>query len=83
MYYAHIHSLITYCNPIWSTTYTSYLTPLRLQLKKNVRIITNSDYFADTSPLFKDTKILKLDDLTIIAIATLMYKSKIEICDLR
>ena len=34
VYYAHIHPLITYCNPIWCTTYTTYLTPLRLQLKK-------------------------------------------------
>ncbi len=34
IYYAHIHSLLTYCNPIWSTTYPTYLTPLKLQLKK-------------------------------------------------
>lgn len=32
IYYAHIYSLLTYCNPIWCTTYPTYLTPLNLQL---------------------------------------------------
>ena len=40
IYYAYIHPLLTYCNPIWCTTYPTYLIPLRLQLKKIVRIIT-------------------------------------------
>ena len=75
-YYAHIHSLLTYCNPIWSTTYSTYLTPLKLQLKKVVRIITNSSYLEHTNPLFKRTKLLKLNDITKLAIATYMYSNK-------
>lgn len=76
IYYAHIYSLLTYCNPIWSTTYSTYLTPLKLQLKKIVRIITNSSYFEHTDPLFKQTKLLKLNDVTKLAIATHMYINK-------
>ena len=82
IYYAHIYPLLTYCNPIWCTTYTTYLTPLRLLLKKIVRIITKSDYLAHTNPLFKDTKMLKLDDITKLEIAKLMYKNKNEMRDL-
>ena len=76
IYYAHIYSLLTYCNPIWSTTYSTYLTPLKLQLKKIVRIITNSSYLEHTNPLFKQTKMLKLNDITKLAVATHMYINK-------
>lgn len=72
IYYAHIYPLLTYCNPIWCTTYSTYLIPLKLQLQKNVRIVTNSNYFEHT----KQTKILKLDDISKIAIASFMYTNK-------
>ena len=81
-YYAHIYPLLTYCNPIWCTTYTTYLTPLNLQLKKIVRIITNSSYLEHTEPLFKQTRLLKLNDITKLAIATFMYTNKAEIGNL-
>lgn len=59
IYYAHVYPLLTYCNPIWCTTYPTYLIPLKLQLKKIVRIITNSNFLECTNPLFKETKIIK------------------------
>ena len=76
IYYAHIHPLLTYCNPIWCTTYPTYLIPLILQLKEIIRIITNSNYLEHTNPLFKQTKMLKLDDVSKLAIATFMYSNK-------
>ena len=76
IYYAHIYPLLTYCNPIWCTTYSTHLLPLKLQLKKIVRIITNSSYLAHSRPLFKQTQILKLDDITKMAISTFMYVNK-------
>ena len=76
MYYAHFHPLLTYCNPIGCTTYPTYLIPLKLQLKKIVRIITNSNYLEHTNYLLKGTKISKLDDITKLAIATYMYANK-------
>ena len=78
IYYAHIYPLLTYCNPIWCTTYPTYLIPLKLQLKKIVRIITNSNYLEHTDPLFQQTNILKLNDITKLAIATHMYINKNE-----
>ena len=78
IYYAHVYPLLTYCNPIWCTTYSTYLIPLKLQLKKIVRIITNSGYLDHTDPLFRQTRILKLDDIVKFSIATFMYKNKID-----
>ena len=37
IYYTHIYSLITYCNPIWCTTYTIYLTTLKIVTQKNCK----------------------------------------------
>ena len=76
IYYAHIYPLLTYCNPIWCTTYSTHLIPLQLQLKKIVRIITNSSYLEHSLPLFKQTQILKLDDITKMALATFMYVNR-------
>lgn len=82
VYYAQIYPLLTYCNPIWCTTYPTYLIPLNLQLKKIVRIITNSSYLEHTKPLFKQTKLFKLHDITKHTIATFMYKNKTEMNNL-
>ena len=76
IYYAHIYSLLTYCNPIWSTTNPTYLNPLKLQLKKVVRIITNNSYLEHTNPLFKQILFLRISDITKLAIATNMYNNK-------
>ena len=76
VFYAHIYPLLNYCNPIWCITYPTYLIPLKLQLKKIVRIITNTNYLAHTDPIFQQTRILKLDDVTKLAIATYMYENK-------
>ena len=81
-YYSHIYPLITYCNPIWCTTYTTYLTPLKLQLKKIVRIITNSGFYAHTDPLFKQLHFLKLEDITKLSIANFLFSNRIYIQNL-
>ena len=47
-----------------------------MQLKKIIRIITKSSYLEHTSPLFKDTQILKLQDIKESAIATYMYNNQ-------
>lgn len=60
VYCAHMYPLITYYNLTRCTTYSAYLTPLKLQCKKIVRIITNSNYFAHTDlPPFKTIKYIK------------------------
>ncbi len=53
-------------------SFTSY-TLFRLQ-KKILRIITKSNFFDHTQPLFKETRIIKLFDLNTLEIAIYMYK---------
>ncbi len=74
LYYAHVLPHLMYCTPIWANTYPTHLLPLFILQKKVIRAITNSNYFAHTQPLFKQTKILKLFDINKLQIAIYMYK---------
>ena len=47
-----------------------------------VRILTNSHYLAHTDPLFQQTKLLKLENVTKLAIAIFMYNNKNELHNL-
>ena len=75
-YDAHVLPLLGYCSPIWCTTYPTHLLPLFRLQKKIIRIITNSDYFEHTQPLFKNNNILKLFDINRLLIAIYMFKLK-------
>ena len=44
-------------------------------MKKIIRLLTNSDYLAHTSPLFKELSILNLNDLHKNQIALTMHKA--------
>src|SRR6218665_1275277 len=52
LYYSLIYPYLTYCNMIWSSTYTSRLSHLVILQKKAIRIITKSPYNSHTAPLF-------------------------------
>ena len=75
LYNAHILPHLHYCTPIWCCTYPSHLLPLFRLQKKIIRIITNSDYFAHTQPLFKETNLLKIYDINKMQIGIYMYKN--------
>ena len=74
LYNAHVLPHLQYCIPIWCNTYPTHLIPLFRLQKKIIRIITSSDYFAHTQPLFKETNILKLFDINKVQIGIQMYK---------
>lgn len=61
LYFAHIHSHLSYCPVILSTLSTANRNRLFKVQKKAIRIMTNSNYNAHTSPLFVQHKILPLD----------------------
>ena len=73
-YNAHVLPHLQYCTPIWCSTYPTHLLPLFRLQKKIIRIITNSDYFAHTQPLFNKTKSLKLFDINKLQTGIYMYK---------
>jgi hypothetical protein len=61
LYFALIHSHLTYCTSIMSgTTQKNRLKIIKIQ-KKAIRIMTNSSYNAHTNPLFKKHQILPYD----------------------
>ena len=76
LYYSLAYPYLTYGNIVWGGTYSQHLSPLKLIQKKLIRIITSSEYLAHTSPLFKQTNILKLDDLHNFILAQYMYRLK-------
>lgn len=63
LYYALVYPYFLYGNIVWGGTNVQHLRPLQLLQKKIIRLITNSSYLAHTSPLFKQTNVLKLTDL--------------------
>ncbi len=64
LYNAHVVPHLQYCTSILANSYPTYLLPLFCLQKKIIRIITGSEYYAHTHPLFKDSHSLKLLILT-------------------
>ena len=50
------------------------LKSLTVNVKKIVRIMTFSSYYAHTAPIFRDLEILTIDQLIVHRIGTVMYK---------
>ena len=73
LYYALFHSHLNYGICVWGNAPEQELKHIFLSQKKVIRIITNSDYLANTDPLFKKTGILKLDDIFKLQMSSLMW----------
>ena len=64
IYFAHIHSHLTYANTVWSTnTSKKQKTTIEKIQKYCLRSIANKKHNSHTDPLFKLLKILKFDDI--------------------
>ena len=69
IYHAHVSSILNYCNIIWANSYDIHCKPIILMLKRIVRNITNSDYYAHTEPLFRDLQILDFHGVRKLALS--------------
>jgi hypothetical protein len=63
LYYAMVHSHLSYCINIYSCANTTNLQKLRVKQKEAIRIICNAGYRDHTIPLFKSQKILPLNEM--------------------
>ena len=63
LYYAMIHSHLSYCLNVYSCANTTNLQRLRVKQKEAIRVICNAGYRDHTKPLFKSQKILPLDEM--------------------
>ena len=68
-----VHSYITYGIVLWGGTCPSYINAIRICQKKAMRCIHNSVYNAHTDPLFRTSKILKLEVSKFVYDATCMH----------
>jgi hypothetical protein len=73
LYFALVHSHLTYCAIILSCTNKTNINRVIKVQKKAIRIITNSNYNEHTGPLFKNLGILRLDKLIEQAKLTFMH----------
>jgi hypothetical protein len=63
LYYSMVHSNISYGINIYGCANTTNLEKIRKKQKQAIRIVCNAPYRAHTAPLFKELKILPLDQL--------------------
>jgi hypothetical protein len=63
LYFALVHSSITYCINIYGAANKTTLAPLVLKQKKAIRIISRANYRDHTGPLFALHEILPLESL--------------------
>lgn len=74
LYESLIKPYFTYCLPIWGGTYETHFNKLNLLQKKIVRIISRSDYYSHTSPLFTNLRIMSLPHLYKYFVSIFVFK---------
>lgn len=66
---------LTYCVEVWGHTFKSIIHSVFILQKKAIRIINHCDYLIPTNSLFIKSRLLKLEDLTNLNTAVIMYKA--------
>ena len=74
LYYSLIYPFLIYGLVVWGSTYPTNINPLLILQKRTLRIMTFSKFDEHSSPLFKQTNILKLFDLIKFQLSIFMYK---------
>lgn len=74
LYYALIYPYLNYGLIAWGSASLTVLKPLIILQKKAIRIMMFSKFDDHSSPLFRDTKIIKLLDLVDLHINIFMHK---------
>ena len=62
-----------YCNLAWGGTYKANLQRIVILQKRALRIVNNSTYDANTSPTFKEHKLLKCRDILSFQLGFFMF----------
>ena len=73
LYFSLVHSYLNYGACVWGNAAEIHLNKVRILQKKIIRIIANAEYCDHSSPLFKELKILKFDDILKMQLACLMF----------
>ena len=73
LYFALMYPYIDYGIILWGTAAKCHIYPLYVLQKKAIQIITDAKYNAHSSPLFKELKILNIQDIHLLNICKFMY----------
>ena len=71
-----ILAYLYYCNLAWGDTYKSNLQRIVILQKRALKIVSNSTYVAQTSPIFKELKLLKFHDIHLFQLGIFMFSFK-------
>ena len=63
LYMSLVFSYINYCNTVWGSANAIHLKPLITLQKKAIRIITKSEYNAESQPIFYSLKLLTISNV--------------------
>ena len=73
LYYSLVYPYLIYCNIVWASTYKSNLNRILILQKRIVRIMNKTWFLEQTSPLFRQDKILKIIDICSLQMGQFMY----------
>ena len=73
LYFSLVHSSLNYGACVWGNADEIHLNKIRVLQKKVVRTIANAEYNDHSTPLFKELKILKFNDILQMQLACLMF----------
>jgi len=74
LYYAFIHSRLSYGLSCWGSTYVTYINPLCRAQKPFIRMILKQPKLTESLPLFVQLKILPLRYLYVFKVLSLFFK---------
>jgi Reverse transcriptase (RNA-dependent DNA polymerase) len=80
LYFATVHSHLTYCPIILSVTSRSNIKKLAIMQKKAIRIISDVHYHEHTAPLFYECRIFPLDLIIEYSKLIFMHAIKFNFC---
>ena len=75
LYYTMIYPYISYCNIVWASTFKTNLNCIHLLQKRYVKMITFSNKFTSSTPLFQSLRILPISDLNNLHICIFLFQS--------
>ena len=74
LYFATVHSHLVYGCLLWGNTHKKVLHKLKMLQNKAVRIMSHAKYNASSDPLYKENRVLKLEDMYESEVCKLMSK---------
>ena len=73
LYYSLVYPYLYYRTIAWGSTYPSNLNRLVILQKRVIRIINKDTFDAHTDPIFRDLKLLRLDQIYLYQLGKFMY----------